>query len=556
MSDQPAGGAPAPNGAQSNPPNKDAGEGSKKPGKQAQQPKTGPDGQPQLSGAELKKLQKAEKAARRAREKEAKQGPSAPESSASAAAASSSSQAAQRPSADSQSGHRRSGSSAAPRQGQHQQQQQQQQQLPTRRRPSQSANAGAAAPPKAPKEQPPKQVSFLTHLYVPPRRHTTAEASKDVHPTILLLAQQTAHHAICGSQARTVATLLALKTVISTYTTPPGTSLPRHLSTHFLSPQLTHLKAHGRPFCTAQSAAVRWLKNAIATLDPALPEHEAKARVLAGVDTFVRDRFAVADRVIAAEIADAWIRDDDVVLVFGNSAVVGRALREAVRRGRRFRVVVADARPLHEGAALARSLRALKPQDDSDDASDPASINGGTASSDRTARKGSIHTTYTPLSSLSAALSAHPPTRCLLGAHTVLNDGAVQARCGTALVALLAHAHGAPVLVAAESAKFSERVAVGALGAGGNEVGAGEALVLSASSNASSQSGNASQSGTGGQSGGELLKDTRLSTANLLYDTTPASLISVLVTELGSMPPGAAPAVLRTVGGVAGDAVA
>lgn len=381
--------------------------------------------------------------------------------------------------------------------------------LPSRRRPSQSISKDQTQTMSQVKAKPQKQVSFLSHLYGQPRRHTISDASKDVHPIILTVAQQIAHYRICGSQARTVAMLVALKSVIATYSTPMGTSLPRHLSQYFLSPQLTHLKAQGRPFCTAQSAAIRWLKNVIATLDPSLPEHEAKNRVLDEIDTFIHERFVIADQVIADEIAGQRIHDGDVVLCYGKSAVVTQCIREAVRRGKRFRVVIADSKPLHEGRALARSLQSLK-------------------KSAAAHSLGQVDIIYVPLTALPSALASHRPTITLLGAHTVMSNGAIQARAGTALTALLAREAGSTVLVLSEGVKFAERVSADSIG--GNELAPEDDIV------------------------GESIMGWRdmdnLQVANLAYDVTPPELVDAVVSELGTLPPGASLSIVRLVGSV------
>lgn len=570
MSDRPASPEAAPaattNGASS------AGDSSKK---QNGTKKDGaaPAAKPELSGAEKKRLAKAEKAAKRAKDRQEPE-QTATEAASSGAASASSQPPESTPKArtlkqgkpatgvtEKQAPHKRAGSNTASKSDN-------KQLLPVHpRRPSQSGptpNPLHAQPqPHAASSQKAKQVPFFSHLYAHPRRYTLSQTTKEVHPSIQTLALQTTHYRICGSQARTISTLLALKTVIATYTTPHGTSLPRHLSSAFLSPQLAHLKSHGRPFSTAQSAAVRWLKNCIATLDPGLPEQIAKTRILMAVDAFIRDRFTVADQVIAAEVAANWIRDGDVVLVYGKSAVVMRCLREAVRRGRRFKVICADARPLHEGRAMARSLCSLRPRDPQNDP--PTSNPQHTATDDTdndddtdnqqdpTLRtipprpSPGIETTYTSLTSLGATLTTTPATKCLLGAHTVLANGAVQSRAGTALVALLARTDcAAPVLFVAESVKFAERVAVDSCGS--NELGGEDELV--ATSLAEDAGGGGAEKGDEGSGLGKWRDVQNLALLNPMYDVTPPKLVDALVTEVGTVAASGAAVVGRLAMGV------
>lgn len=49
-------------------------------------------------------------------------------------------------------------------------------------------------------------------------------------------------------------------------------------------------------------------------------------------------------------------------------------------------------------------------------------------------------------------------TKVLLGAHSLLANGCVMSRTGTAQIALIAKAYSKPVLVCCETYKFCERV--------------------------------------------------------------------------------------------------
>lgn len=63
----------------------------------------------------------------------------------------------------------------------------------------------------------------------------------------------------------------------------------------------------------------------------------------------MRDRITYATRVIASNLATGKIKDGDVVLTFARSSVVQQTLLEAWERGKRFSVIIIDARPLCEG---------------------------------------------------------------------------------------------------------------------------------------------------------------------------------------------------------------
>lgn len=297
--------------------------------------------------------------------------------------------------------------------------------------------------------------------------------------------------------------------VVQSYTTPPGTSLARHLSASHLSHQLSHLKSC-RPFSTSQSNSIRWLKNLIANIDPSVPETTAKQSICEAIDTFLRERFTVADRVIA-DAAAAQIKDGDVILTYAKSAVVHATLLAAQQSGTRFRVVIVDSRPLFEGRHFARALVAA-----------------------------GIPVTYSLITALSHA--ARGATRCLLGAHAVLGNGRIYSRTGTALVAMTAKSENIPVVVCAESVKFTERVALDAIVL--NELAPEEELT---------GSDEARMDGDGKLPTLDQWRNLDgLQVLNLMYDVTPAEYVDEIVTELGALPPSAAPAVQRisAVGGM------
>jgi len=243
---------------------------------------------------------------------------------------------------------------------------------------------------------------------------------------------------------------------------------------------------------------------------------------------------------------------------------VSQTLLAAHAAGKRFRVIVADSRPLHEGRALVRVLVAA-----------------------------GISVTYTATSALPHVLA--DVTLCLLGAHAVLGEGSVYSRVGTALVGMAARDAGVPVVVCAESVKFTERVALDSVVM--NELGGEEELFFgslaptplpaatAAGADSKSESGGKSSGGKGDSGGGgkgsklnpgpgatassdsttagpggdessipALMKDWRekegLQVLNVMYDVFPAEYIDMIVTEHGCVPPGCAPMVGRmNVGG-------
>ncbi|KAK1140710.1 hypothetical protein N8T08_009911 [Aspergillus melleus] len=399
-----------------------------------------------------------------------------------------------------------------------------------------SAHGGAPAETK--KKQEDKSVAVFGHLYGQPRRTTIAGAGKEVHPAVLALGLQMRDYVLCGSSARCVATLLAFKRVIEVYTTPLGTSLPRHLTTH-LSHQITYLSTC-RPLSISQGNAIRALKLAISSIDPSMPEASAKASLSDFIDSFIREKITVADQVIAGSAAQK-IQDGDVIVTFAGSSIVKQTLLTAHKQGKKFRVSIIDSRPLFEGKNLARTL-----------------ANAG------------LEVQYSLVNGISHAIK--DATRVFLGAHAMTSNGRLYSRVGTALVAMSAKERAGgvevPVIVCCETVKFTDRVALDSIVV--NEIAdademvphppahqftdlpdpaaeaAAQAETTKKGSKAAASSPEPANIPKNNDSPLASWKDTaNLQLLNIMYDVTPAEYVDMVVTEMGSLPPSAVPIVHR-----------
>lgn len=356
-----------------------------------------------------------------------------------------------------------------------------------------------------------QQVELFSHLYTQPRRHNIEGVSKDVHPAVLALGFQMSSYEICGSSARCVGMLLAFKEAIQAYTTPTGTSLARHLTSHYLSPQIDFLKSC-RPISESMGNAIRWLKKLIVEIDPNTPEQEAKDDLYERIDTFIRERITVTDQAIAAS-ACTQIKNGSVVLTYAKSSIVEKTILEAHGNGTKFRVIVVDSRPLFEGKSLATSL-----------------MNAG------------LEVEYLPYSAISHAIKQ--TNLVLLGAHSMLSNGRLQSRVGTAALAMQAAKADIPVIVCCESVKFSGKVALDSIVL--NEVAPAEELFLPSSAAPKAKK-------EGGEEEAEQKAKTlddwkeipNLQVLNLMYDVTPAEYIRMVICEYGSLPPSSVPVVHR-----------
>jgi len=444
-----------------------------------------PEGEKKLSGPELKKAKQAEKQARREKEKaqRAAQGPS----SETQPTPSTPGQKAQ------QQPNKLQGKPQAPSSGSNKSGPQ-----ALKRRPS--AGAGTMQPPV-------KQAVALFGGQSDTRRHTITGASKEVHPAVLALGLQISSYEVCGSTARCVAMLLAFKAVIESYTTPTGTSLARHLTNHHLSPQIEFLKSC-RPLSISMGNAIRALKDTIIKIDPSVPEEEAKKLLLESIDLFIQERITAADAVISNS-ASQKIVNGDIILTYAKSSLVLQTLLKASENGTKFRVIVVDSKPLFEGKILVADLAAA-----------------------------GIEVQYCLISAADHAVKE--ASKVLLGAHSMMANGMLLSRCGTAIVAMLAHERDVPVIVCCESIKFTEKVA---LDSNGNELGPPEELI-------SEEFGGIDLNEKDAQSKRlEIVKTWRetpnLYQVNPMFDLTDRAYITMVVTEYGSLPSSSVPAVLR-----------
>ncbi|EOY04264.1 NagB/RpiA/CoA transferase-like superfamily protein isoform 1 [Theobroma cacao] len=307
-----------------------------------------------------------------------------------------------------------------------------------------------------------------------------------MHPAVYKVGLQYLSGDICGGNARCIAMLQAFKEAIKDYLTPPEKTLIRDLTARISS--YVSFLIECRPLSISMGNAIKFLKSQIAKLPLSLSESEAKASLMLDIDRFINEKIILADKVIVKH-AVTKIRDGDVLLTYGASSAVEMILLHAHELGKQFRVVVVDSRPKLEGQLLLRRL----------------------------VRKG-LSCTYTHVNAVSCIM--HEVTRVFLGASSVLSNGTVYSRVGTACVAMVAHALHVPVLVCCEAYKFHERVQLDSICS--NELGNPDAI--------SKVSGREEISYLDG-----LVNSDNLQLLNLIYDATPSDYVSMVITDYGML---------------------
>jgi translation initiation factor eIF-2B subunit delta len=332
----------------------------------------------------------------------------------------------------------------------------------------------------------------------------------EVHPAVAALGQRLARGTIRGGNARAVAMLQAFKALVSGYTTPPDKMLSWDLDKQ-LRPQIQFL-IDCRPHCVSMGAAIKHVRNVVAQVPPEMPESEAKALICEEIDGFVAERVVLAGTAIAAH-GVSKINDGDVLLTYGCSSLVREVLLAAAAAGKHFRVVVVDSHSGGEGQRMAAQL-------------------GGAG----------ISCTYILLTGISYIM--REVTKVLLGASALMANGAVLSRVGTAAVAMMGRSSNSPVIICCETYKFSQRVQMDSIVS--NELGPPQELQLSESELALQERG-----GEGAQHDGEQAQEDHQRSShkpkflNIRYDLTPIKYVSLVITEVGMIPPTSVPVLLR-----------
>ncbi|KAK2987475.1 hypothetical protein RJ640_012134 [Escallonia rubra] len=317
-----------------------------------------------------------------------------------------------------------------------------------------------------------------------------------VHPAVYKVGLRYLAGDLSGGNARCIAMLQAFQETIKDYSVPPEKALNRDL-TGKINSHVSFL-IECRPLSISMGNAIRFVKTRIAKLPLTLSESEAKATLISDINSFITEKIILADKVIVSH-AVTKVRDGDVLLTFGSSSAVEMILLHAHELGKRFRVVVVDSRPKLEGRLLLRRLVA----------------------------KG-LRCTYTHINAVSYIM--HEVTRVFLGASSVLSNGTVYSRVGTACVAMVAHAFRVPVLICCEAYKFHERVQLDSICS--NELGDPDAI-----------------SKVPGAQEKSCLDDCtnseNLQLLNLIYDATPSDYVSMIITDYGMIPPTSVPVIVR-----------
>ncbi|KAL0479057.1 hypothetical protein AKO1_007954 [Acrasis kona] len=345
-----------------------------------------------------------------------------------------------------------------------------------------------------------KQNRLFSHLdkYVhPDNRINTAINDPKLHPIIVQLGLQYATGAIRGGNARTLALLIALKQVTSDYVQLDTEIMNRDFGNKIV-PMIDYLKQF-RPLSVGMGNALRHIKQKIFKLNPDLSANENKNKLVEDIDIFIKERITVAAEQIVNN-GVARITNGDVIMTYARSEVIEKILTRAhCDGGKRFRVIIVDSRPKNEGRELLNRLL----------------IAG-------------VDCTYVYINAVSHVMKE--VTKVMIGANSMLSNGSVYSRIGTAPVCMMANSYNVPVLVCCETYKFSEGTQLDSITR--NELGdPHEMCTIERNHMKPVLMGHES--------------NPNIHVLNLTYDVTDMQFVDMVITEVGSIPPTSVAVIVR-----------
>ena len=341
------------------------------------------------------------------------------------------------------------------------------------------------------------RVPYFLHL---PDFNLSAPLSDSMlHPEIVRLGVKYANGIIRGSSARCVGLITAFKAVVADFKLPQKIEFSKAFY-DYLRPMIRYI-IECRPLSVSMGNMIRSFKSKISSCR-GMMEIEALKLLDEYLDEFLDERLLTAQQLIC-DFGTKKIVDGDVIVTYACSFVVSKVLIEAKNAGKNFRLICVDSNPLMEGKEFIKRMT-----------------------------EAGIDCTYVLLNG--ACYVMKEATKVFLGAYALLSNGNLVSRVGTALVAMAAHEYKVPVIVCAETIKFSEKTMLDSIT--WNELGNANDLAENRFNDTEEN----------------LLanwKDTKgLTLLSIYYDVTPTEYITMIVTEFGMIPPTSVPVIIREYG--------
>jgi translation initiation factor eIF-2B subunit delta len=400
------------------------------------------------------------------------------------------------------------------------------------------------------------RLALFDHLHKPrdPKTHnTTIQTDPEVHPAIEKFGLLTRNGLFTSDDDRAVAFLMAIYEVIESYTTPQSVALKNDLL-RLIKHQVNYLVQTSRVHSLGMGNIIKYIYYILSQVPPELSEADAKSHLVNELKLFSEEKITLARQSICRHFQEI-VKDGEVIVTYGSSPLIRSMLLSLLPLKRMaLKIIIIDSMPHWEGL---RTLQALQCSRDASLADEDLSSHG------------SISFSYAPLSG--AANAIKDASRVILGASGLLVNGSAFAPAGTGMIACLAHFYRIPVIFAAESYKFTDRVQMDSIIY--NELSDPLQLMKLAQpppapvSASSSQRENNQQpppqhaiylplerhgethlsttSSSASEAGQDQLLPPRVQLLNVNYDLTPIHNVSAILTEVGLIPPTSVPVLLR-----------
>lgn len=162
------------------------------------------------------------------------------------------------------------------------------------------------------------KVQLFNHLYFENAKVASLKSRNinvnGVHAAFIKIGAQYSSKTILGSNARCLAMLSALKSLISDFVTPPNQEFCRSLEST-LQACITYLSSC-RPLAVSMTNALRHFKIHLTQVDTNLSDDEKRTALLDNVETYTTDQIDKAGEAISLQVLGK-IFDNDVILTYG-----------------------------------------------------------------------------------------------------------------------------------------------------------------------------------------------------------------------------------------------
>eukprot|EP01080_Neovahlkampfia_damariscottae_P006582 gene6582-10745_t len=334
-----------------------------------------------------------------------------------------------------------------------------------------------------------KTERFFTHIddFKPEKNKKKLSINNDtVHPVIIKFAYKYADDRSYIGNSMAVEFLTAFKQVIMEFDAKDSgddekvTYFQAYKNLYESVNAMIGFIVEQRPLTTSLGNTITFFKNLLSQTDKNLSLVEAKEEICYAMDNFKRERIELSVREIVNHGVGV-IKDGDSIMVFSCSEAVEQILISATNKGKKFKVIVVDSRPNHEGRKTLSNLSTA-----------------------------GIKCSFVSISAASYMMKE--TTKVLVGAASMLSNGFAVGRIGTASLALIANNFNIPFIICCETYKFSEKIYLDS--STNNELG-NEDDILSIGKEEEILKGN----------------EKNIHILNLIYDVTPKEFIHVVITE-------------------------